>query len=205
MAAKQERKPKKGKQATFHVRGKVDIEARETFPQEMELHAYAFTPSGAPLGSAPIDVGEGTFKIPLELPHPGAIDLIIGPAGDPKRIRDSRTYRRHFDADAWHEADDRFTLEPEITLPPEIWRPWLPIRVCISGRVRKVHIEDGETERCPVPYAKVEIFDVDREICLWPHLRDWWKLGPDHPIVRLPELLKEPLPLPVTFAAKPGG
>src|SRR6185369_8719442 len=63
---------------------------------------------------------------------------------------------------------------------------------CVSGRVRKISNNNGITETCPVPFVKVEIFDVDRESCFWPPLRKWWELLLDRPVIRIPDLLKEP-------------
>jgi hypothetical protein len=72
--------------------------------------------------------------------------------------------------------------------------------VCVSGHVRKIEIEDGYTHICPVPYVKVEIFDVDREGCWWPYIRRWWDLLLDRPVIRIPELMRErpfpPRPFP---------
>jgi hypothetical protein len=75
----------------------------------------------------------------------------------------------------------------DISLPHRIWWPWRPVRICISGHVRK--LDEGGV--CPVPFAKVEIFDVDREGCLWPPLLKW-RDRLKKPVIRLPDLLTDP-------------
>jgi hypothetical protein len=63
-------------------------------------------------------------------------------------------------------------------------------RICVSGHVRKVQTTDSGTSYCPVPYVKVEIFDVDREGCWWPYIVRRPELFPRR-VVRIPELVKE--------------
>jgi hypothetical protein len=66
-------------------------------------------------------------------------------------------------------------------------------RYCVSGHIRKIATHaDGTTEICPVPFVKVEVFDVDREPCLWPHFRRWWEHLFDRPVIRIPDLLRDP-------------
>lgn len=62
---------------------------------------------------------------------------------------------------------------------------------CVSGHVRKVQTDGMHDDVCPVPFVKVEIFDVDREACWWPWLSKWWDVVLDRHVIRIPELLKE--------------
>jgi hypothetical protein len=43
-----------------------------------------------------------------------------------------------------------------------------------------------------VPFVKVEVFDVDREGCWWPYLERWWDHLRDRPVIRVPDLIKDP-------------
>jgi hypothetical protein len=184
MVAKQE---KPTPQRKLHIKGKVDLQKSvEPLPQTLDLRAYVFDLGGQLLGSEPIDLEEGAFEIPVQLEEPAPVELFIAPEGDPQRIRNSAAFRRRLSVEEWTGDEGARRLTPEITLGPEIWRPWLPIRVCVSGRVRKVPPD------CPVPYAKVEVFDVDREACLWPYFERRWEELLERPVVHLPELLEEP-------------
>jgi len=119
----------------------------------------------------------------------------------PQEIRLSSAFRKSFAAREWKGEGQQYRLQYEALLPLDVWRPWWPVRICISGHVRKVMTTDGVTTICPVPFVKVEIFDVDRENCFWPPLRKWWELLLDRPVIRIPELLKEP---PILVKPFPG-
>lgn len=125
--------------------------------------------------------------------------LIVGPAGDAQQIRQSSAYSKHFTAKDWRGEGGQFNLRHDALLPLDVWRPWWPLRICVSGHVRKVSFHNGITEICPVPYVKVEIFDVDREACWWPWLRKWWEVLLDRPVIRIPDLSKEPRIPPQPF------
>jgi hypothetical protein len=185
--------------ADFRIEGQVQIEDRENFPAEVKLMAYTFDRAGQLLGSADIDE-KYNFSIPLQLAQPAAVELVIGPAGDPEQVRQSSAYSQTFTADDWVGEGRKFRLSPSVFLPHALWWPWLPIRVCVSGHVRKIHTENGATQICPVPFVKVEIFDVDRESCWWPFFHRWWDLLLDRSVIRIPELLEErpfpPKPFP---------
>jgi hypothetical protein len=180
----------------FFIEGRILREQPECQAGELPLSAYVFDKAGMLLGSAPLDT-KGTYSVALGLAQPVDVELMVGPADIPQQIRHSSAYRKAFSAKDWKKVDgERFRLTFDTVLPLDIWRPWWPLRICISGHVRKVSHHDGATTVCPVPFVKVEIFDVDRESCLWPPLRRWWELLLDRPVIRLPELLAEP-PVPV--------
>ncbi|OPY12812.1 MAG: hypothetical protein A4E69_01993 [Syntrophus sp. PtaB.Bin138] len=138
----------------------------------------------------------------MRLSQPADVDLMIGPSGMEKEIRRSSAFRRSFAAAEWKaEGTQQYRLQYNAILPLELWLPWWPIRICISGHIRKVSSSDGVTTVCPVPFVKVEIFDVDRENCFWPPLRKWWELLLDRPVIRIPDLLREP---PILVKPFPG-
>lgn len=188
-----------GKNSRFHLTGRIQREQPECQPGDIQLAAYVVDRVGNPLGTALLDQ-KGNYDVAVALNKPAAVDLLIGPADQLEAIRQSSAYRQHFAAENWKSEGNQFRLQHDAVLALDIWRPWWPLRICISGHVRKISHQDGETRVCPVPYVKVEIFDVDREFCWWPWLRRWWDVLLDRPLVRIPELLKErpfpPRPFP---------
>ena len=179
------------KRLNFLVEGQIQREQADQEPGEMKLMAYVFDKVGTLLGSAALD-SKGGYSVGLSLAQPIAVDLIVGPADMAQQIRNSSAYKKSFSAADWKTEGTRSRLHYDTMLPLAIWRPWWPVRICVSGHVRKVSHHDGVTDICPVPYVKVEIFDVDREFCLWPYFRKWWEYLLDRPVVRLPDLQTEP-------------
>jgi hypothetical protein len=179
------------KASSFRIEGQIQREQPECQPGELKLAAYVFDKAGALVGSADLDKN-GKYSVAVRLAQPADVDLIVGPADMPQQIRLSSAYRKTFSAKDWKAEKDQFRLTFDTLLTLDIWRPWWPLRICISGHVRKVSHHDGYMDICPVPFVKVEIFDVDREFCFWPLLRKWWKLLLDRPVIRIPDLLKEP-------------
>ncbi len=185
---------------SFLIEGKIQREQPECQPGELKLAAYVFDKAGSLLGSADIDE-KGGYKVAVRLAQPADVDLFVGPADMPKEIRHSSAYKKTFSAKEWKGEGAQYRLRFDALLPVDVWIPWWPLQICISGHVRKVSHADGVTNICPVPFVKVEIFDVDRENCFWPPLRKWWELLLDRPVIRIPELLKEP---PVLVKPFPG-
>lgn len=190
---KQPSSSKKGR--GFRIEGRIQREQPESQPGELGLTAYVFDRAGTLLGSAELD-SKGNYSVPVRLAQPADVELVVGPTDMPQQIRLSSAYRKSFSAKDWKAEEGQYLLKFDTLLPLDIWRPWWPMRICVSGHVRKVSFDDG-IHICPVPFVKVEIFDVDREFCFWPYLRKWWKLLLDKPVIRIPDLLKEPpIPLP---------
>lgn len=185
----------------FLIDGQISREQPECQPGELKLAAYVFDKAGSLLGSADLNE-KGVYRVAVRLSQPADVDLMIGPSGMEKEIRRSSAFRRSFAAAEWKaEGTQQYRLQYNAILPLELWLPWWPIRICISGHIRKVSSSDGVTTVCPVPFVKVEIFDVDRENCFWPPLRKWWELLLDRPVIRIPDLLREP---PILVKPFPG-
>lgn len=173
------------------IEGQLQLESIKAIPSDVRLMAYAFDKQGKLLGQAKVDP-EGVFSVPLDLRSPANVEMYIAPQADPQAVRKSAAYSQKFSAEDWLELKEGLRLRPVVFLPRHLWWPWWPKWICVSGHVHKEYAEDGVTETCPVPFVKVEIFDVDREGCWWPHILRWWPRLLDHRVVHIPELLKEP-------------
>jgi hypothetical protein len=196
-----------GKDGGLVIEGRVELEEAASKPADLTLKAYVFDRLGQLLGTGDVDA-RGTFTVPVKLSAPSDVELVIAPPDEPQVARKSAAYNRKYAATDWTGQTGNFRLNPNIFLPKIIWSPWWPVRVCVSGHVRKVH--DGEAP-CPVPYVKVEIFDVDREDCWWPYFVRWWDKLVYRPVIRVPEILKErlfeeppPIPDPIGPVARLG-
>jgi hypothetical protein len=174
-------------ESRFVLEGRAAFEEQERPPEGFSAVAYVFGAEGELLGQAPVDA-QGNFAVPVRLRKPADVELVVGPEGDPREVREAVGFAERLGADRWVQEGERFRLRTELLVPKPIWWPWFPWTICITGHVRKVHA-GGPAK--PVPSAKVELFDVDREGCWWPYLIRWWDHIVDQPVVRLPELIEE--------------
>ncbi len=180
-------------QGNMVIQGQAELEGTETVPGDTKLRAYAFGPNGQVVGVGNVD-REGRFTVPVRAEKPFDVEVVLGPSGaDPKEVRES-AYSEHFAANEWVQAERGFVLRPQLYIPSLIWWPWRPIRICVDGSVRKVHTEGGHTDSCPVPFVKVEIYDVDRESCWWPYIIRWWDVLIRRPVIRIPDLINPKFP-----------
>ncbi len=175
----------------FVATGLIQREQSECRQGEMKLQVYVFDKAGVVLGTGDVDA-QGNYKVPVRLKAPAAVELVAGPPGDPQEVRRSNAYSRQFSAADWKGDGRRFVLEHNALVPLDLWILWWPLHLCISGHVYKVDHHDEASVPCPVPYVKVEIFDVDREFCWWPWFRKWWEGLLDRRVFRIPDLMKEP-------------
>ena len=189
---------------TFIIDARALLEAADEFPSHVPLSAYAFTRTGLPLAETPLS-NEGEIKLEFSIrgaETPQDIELLVAPQGETKAVYKSSAFRHLIGADEWQDEDGQFVFRSDFIVAKVIWLPWLPKWICISGHVRKLLEDNGISTICPVPFTKVEIFDVDREFCWWPFLRRWWDVILDKRVLHVPELLKErqievrPLPEP---------
>jgi hypothetical protein len=189
--------PKGDVAANLRVEGRATLEGGQEYPRDVQLKAYVFDRAGQTLGAG--DVGpDGTFSVPLTAQRAGDVEVVIGPSADPQTIRKSAAFSQTFGAAEWRE---QATLKADLVLPRDIVSIWSPTWICVTGHVRKTFQQHGVTQTCPVPFVKVEIFDVDREDCWWPYLYRWWDLVIDQTVIRAPDLLRvrpvvKPFPWP---------
>lgn len=176
---------------TFWLEGQIQREQPERQHGEIKLAIYAFNNGGILLGSDLLD-HDGKYSITFRQAQPADITVYIGPADMTEQIHLSSAYQKKFSLNEWKLDGARLHLKFDIVLPPDTWLPWWPLRICISGHVRKVSHHNGFTDIDPVPYIKVEIFEVDREGCMWSPISKWCELLLDKPVIRMPDLLKEP-------------
>lgn len=183
------------------IQGMLQLESVERPPNELELTAYVFDEKQELVSKGKIGA-KGDFKIAFKLDKQQIVTLFICPPSDENNVRGANSYSRVIHPDDWSKTERILTLKPVIFLPRDLWWPWWPKRICVSGRVRKVDTSATTSGMCPVPYVKVEIFDVDREGCWWPYIVRKWPELLDRPVFRIPELLKEipeqvqPFPIP---------
>ena len=173
----------------FFIEGLALLETMETMPEDMKLKAYVFDPAGHLLGSAPMDA-KGRFNVPVHLDHPADVQLFIGPAGEPDDVRKASVYKQTFFAKDWVPEGAGYQLKPRIFVAFHLWNLWRPVTAFVTGHVRT-------TQGRPIPYLKVEIFDVDREGIFWPYLLNKKDFLLYRKAVDLRELLEEaPRPKP---------
>ena len=183
------------RRSAFILEGDLSLQESECSHQEenLDLQVFAFDKLGTPLGGSAPDA-KGHFKLSLNLREPADIELMVGPGEDAASVHQSSAFLQAFSAKEWTKGETGFVINPKIVLPPSIWWPWRPVRFCVTGHVRKIDRQPGHTHICPVPFVKVEVFDVDREACWWLPIRNWWDLLLDRPVVRIPDLLKPRFP-----------
>lgn len=174
------------------VEGHVELKEFDAEAGYLPLRAFAFDTAGRLLGSGDVDA-KGGYRFPVSLKQPADVDVFVGPAVDADIVRQAEPPVTRFTANDWTRTTSGFQLNPKLVLPRPVWWPWRPIRVCVRGRVRK---DQGDRPPCPVPFATVEVYDVDREGCLWPIIRPRIPDLLDKPVLRIPELVKRPIPEP---------
>jgi hypothetical protein len=169
------------------IRGTVDFEGAAKGTDDPGVYAHALDAAGAAIGSAPISA-DGTFEMRVPLQQPADVSIAITPEADPADLRKSQSQVTAFKASDWQRA----RLQPKLQVPQLIWWPWRRIRVCVNGHIQKV-IAPG-VPGCPVPFVKVEVFDVDRESCWWPWLLRWERHLIDPRVLDVPTLVNPPVP-----------
>ena len=183
--------PGPSQESGLQIAGLVEFEGAEKRDQELGLYAHAFDANSAPIGSAPLKP-DGTFEITLPLREPSDISISVTPEPEAGHAREWQSFRVRFTPNDWLREEQRFVLRPQLRIPRPIWWPWRPIQVCVGGRIEKVTVP-GEPG-CPVPFVKVEVFDVDREACWWPWLVRWTPHLIDPRVFDVPKLVNPPFP-----------
>jgi hypothetical protein len=174
----------RGAAGEYHIQGEAQLQQREQAQGEIKMHAYAFDRFGKLLGDSEVG-GNGRFSVPLRGGRPGDVELVIGPADDPKTIRQGRVYSHTISGAEWKEG--RVLQLSPFHIPIDFWWWWWLRTICVTGHVYKV----GDGTNCPVPFVKVEIYDVDREGCWWDYIWRWWPYLIDRKVANANDLLRE--------------
>jgi len=169
------------------IKGRIEFDGAEKQKGATGVYAHALYGNGAAVGSSPV-AEDGTFEIRVPGAEPADVSIAISPETDAAGLRTSQSHVTVFKASEW----TRNVLEAQLRIPQSVWWPWRRIRVCVNGRVQKV-ISAG-VPGCPVPFAKVEVFDVDREACWWPWLLKWEPHLGDPRVIDIPDLINPRFP-----------
>ena len=164
----------------LELQGLVELESRTDLPKDVSLSAYAVDKNGEVLGSSPLEAN-GKYNLQTGTDGKTEFDLVIAKSDDIEQVRDNALYRQHITQELLEKRDNSALLEQNIFIAREFWHPWWPRQICISGHVRKV-------PACPIPFAKVEIFDVDRGPCLWPWYERFRELVRKQRVVRIEDI-----------------
>src|SRR5581483_11988896 len=147
---------------------------------------------------------KGGFNIALNREEIGSpIQLVVGPEEDASAAWSSTSsHTQTVGVESWKGEKGRYAFNPEIRIPEPIWVCWARIRVCVSGQIRKVINERRFRRYCPVPFVKVEVYDVDREWCWpWPWFLSVFEREPHLQVAQLPKLVAQ---LPPHIGPDPG-
>ena len=159
----------KGRQ-TCDVQGHVRFE-EDVGREKLSLKAYARI-GRRTVASAPVDA-EGKFNLKFKrvgTAPPPAMTLIVGPPVSEAMLTDTNTERIQILAREWKKSRDLLVVEKDVTLAKGLILCMLPRNIKICGLVcKEMPITDSELTRCcPVPFARVEVFDVDSLLSVKP-------------------------------------
>ncbi|MDX2428017.1 MAG: hypothetical protein QNK22_04960 [Xanthomonadales bacterium] len=176
----------------FSIQGRVKVSDQAALEAVGTLKAIAIDRNGQVVGSALLGE-DGQFSIDTRLSERIDVLILIGPEMPDEELRKTARVRHSFSAEKWKSNRNRFVLKPTIVLSPRILELFRPKTICVSGHIRKIPF-------CPVPFVKVEIFDVDRGPCWWDLLRVRIPELLDRQVLRVPDLTSPrpfpPIPLP---------
>lgn len=152
------------KKRTYTVRGHIDFEGGITGKEKLNAKVYARI-GRRTLSSAPLDSNddfEFTFKR-KGISLPSALTLVVGPPIPESMLSPANTKHIPISSDEWDISGEEAFIEKNILVEKKYLFCLLPKEIKICGIVcKQLPIEDTDLTRCcPVPFAKVEIFDVD--------------------------------------------
>jgi hypothetical protein len=163
----------------------VKLEGEDKAPP---LAAYLFSPSGKPIGHAPVEGGRATFDVPQELDGQ-RLSLFVGPRPEKQEAAPPARSLRRLGA---FEQGFRYLRERpmvDVRIPIDI----LPLLCAchVRGRlVKRVTLPDGTISEQAVCNARVHICEVDRIPWIIARL-------PDRDILRLRDDLLELIGRPI--------
>lgn len=179
-------KPRAARGAVLKVTAAIEPDADGALPAG-EVVAYAFSPGGRLISSAPLDKGGSAGLKVSVTDEPTGARVIIGPKLDEPDLTE---LLRRGGVEAHVRLDPKELQPVEIAIGPDLWPCWFLGRCTVRGTVLKRTIHNGEPLDLPVCGAVVEVYEVDPIWILIPRL-------PDDVIERIrDELLRPRIPLP---------
>jgi hypothetical protein len=177
----------------FALQGNIQLEGEQGIPEDLALSAFAFDDKGDLVAQAPVE-RDGSFKSEVSLDYLSGVEVYVAPADmEASEVRRGYSFRLFISPAAIAKLEGDRVIELRPFIPGSIWPLFRPRTICVTGRIMK------QPENKPVPFVKVEIFDVDRRDCWWdllrPHLPDFERFRP--PVIDLSRLvLRKPFPIP---------
>lgn len=159
------------KKRNYNVRGHIRFEKDVADTEKLSPTVYARI-GHRTLASAPLDA-EGKFDLKFErrgMVPPSSLTLVVGPPVSEGMLTRTNTKQISIAPDEWKESGELLLVEKDVVLEKDIIVCLLPREIKICGVVcKEMPIEGTELTRCcPVPFAKVEVFDVDSLLSIKP-------------------------------------
>ena len=161
---------KEMKRRTYNVRGHIRFE-KDVDKEELTPRVYARI-GHRTVASAPVDA-EGGFNLKFEragTAPPSSLTLIVGPPVSESMLTHANTTQIPISSEEWKESGKLLLAEKDVMVEKDLIVCMLPREIKICGLVcKEMPIADTELTRCcPVPFAKVEVFDVDSLLSIKP-------------------------------------
>jgi hypothetical protein len=161
---------KEMKRRTCNMRGRIRFE-EDVDREKLSLKVYARI-GHRTVVSAPVDK-DGSFDLKFEragTAPPSSMTLIVGPPVSEGMLTRANTKQIQISAGEWKKSRELLVVEKDVMLEKDLIVCMLPREIKICGVVcKELPIEGTELTRCcPVPFAKVEVFDVDSLLSIKP-------------------------------------
>ncbi len=166
---------------------------------EKPLHLKAYVRTGRRTIACSSVEKNGNYKLEFQRmgKSPGDMELVICPPVLDGKLVQTKSKKISIPDKEWKKVENLFQLEKNIDIDLDLYPSWSSREIKVCGIVcKEIPIEGTEFTRCcPVPYAKVEIFDVD-SLLLKPvktPITKIEKMKEFLPTEKLPEI---PIPIP---------
>ena len=149
---------------TFTISGTIKIEDTVQDREKVVMSVSARV-GRRTIASSPVSKN-GKYMLKFERGQrlaPAMMELVVGPPINESRLTRTNTKLIPILGKEWRVEGNNFSIEKDVELGHDLVICLLPREIKICGIVCKNIAIDGsdETRCCPVPYAKVEIYDVD--------------------------------------------
>jgi hypothetical protein len=163
-ACQKTKEMKKSRMLSFEVSGKVTYEGAMAKKEKPQAHAY-LRAGRRTIASAPVNKN-GKFALKFEREAkvpPKNLKLMFGPPIPVNQLNKTNAYEVQIDEKEWKQSDTGLSFETDLIIPENYVICMFPRPIRICGIVCKDMVipDTSMTRCCPVPYALVEVFDVD--------------------------------------------